>query len=467
MSTPLEILKPEIIIPEIEEIVKICTPELVEEIARETGFVQRRSNLSGMEFLGVMTEGLYSQPDATLNQMVAMIKDINPEVKISAPGLHQRINESGVAFLEKMLSEALQLSASQLIDESVPEVLRSFEKVYLLDSTHTALPAELASIWKGSGGDGPEAGMKFQLMLDYKSGEYESIAITDGTTPDRSYIDEAVKQINAGDLLIADLGYSKQAAMIDISERGGYFLGRLDHRLGLYTQTEDGSLEKFDLVKALKKSLKSGIGFCEFEVWLWKDDRMLKIRLIAERMPDDIANKRRRKARKTAKKKGRSPTKKHMFLLGWGLYITNVEAERLKAESVRLLYSLRWQIELVFKGWKSHHGLTEVRGKRRERIECFIYGRLIMMTIMAFLTSSIRRYLWNTKKRDVSFLKVIRHFKVKAGKALTVIADPVAFATFLLAEFLEACRLCMMDIRKRLSTVQKIRMANAASTLRF
>jgi len=42
-------------------------------------------------------------------------------------------------------------------------------------------------------------------MLDYKGGRYESIAITDGVTADRSYIDEAVKRVDKGDLLIDDL----------------------------------------------------------------------------------------------------------------------------------------------------------------------------------------------------------------------------------------------------------------------
>ena len=347
-----------------------------------------------------------------------------------------------------------------LIDESIPELLGSFKRVHILDSTHTALPEKLSWMWKGSGGDGPGAGMKFQLMLDYKGGKYESIAMTDGVTADRIYIDEAVKQVDEGDLLIDDLGYSKQEAMMDISEGGAYFLSRFNHRIGLYRVAEDGSLEKFDLVKELKRAIDSGIWLCEFEVWLSKDGRSLKIRLIAEKVPDDVANERRRKARQTAKKKGRTPTEKHMFLLGWSLYITNVEEERLKAESVRLLYSLRWQIELVFKSWKSYHGLTEVKGERPERIECFIYGRLIMMVIMAFLFGSVRRHLWDTRKREASFLKVIRHFQVKAGKALSLMTDPAAFAMFLLTEFLEACRLCMMDLRKRLSTAQKLRIAS-------
>jgi len=56
------------IIPEIAEIVNFYSPELIEQIARETGFVQRKSKLGGVEFLALMTQGLYAHPDATLNQ---------------------------------------------------------------------------------------------------------------------------------------------------------------------------------------------------------------------------------------------------------------------------------------------------------------------------------------------------------------------------------------------------------------
>jgi hypothetical protein len=55
------------IVPEMDEIVNFYSPEFVEEIARETGFVQRESKLGGLEFLGIMTQGLYSQPDASLS----------------------------------------------------------------------------------------------------------------------------------------------------------------------------------------------------------------------------------------------------------------------------------------------------------------------------------------------------------------------------------------------------------------
>lgn len=157
-----------IMIPEIDDIVNFYTPEIVEETARETGFVERESKFGGVEFLGIMTAGLFAEPDASLNRMAAMAKDINPEVEISGPGIHQRIDETGVAFLKKLLSECLELSTSKEIDESIPSLLGSFGRVCLLDSTVIPLPDSLSAIWRGSGGDAPEAGMKFQLMLDYK-----------------------------------------------------------------------------------------------------------------------------------------------------------------------------------------------------------------------------------------------------------------------------------------------------------
>ena len=114
-----------------------------------------------------MTQGLYSRPDASLDQMVAMGKDINKELEISPEGLHQRINHSGAAFLKKMLSKAMELSVSSLIDESVPEILESFGKVHLLDSTQVSLPEELSEIWRGSGGSASEASMKFHRREEH------------------------------------------------------------------------------------------------------------------------------------------------------------------------------------------------------------------------------------------------------------------------------------------------------------
>ena len=152
-------IQTEIILPEINEIVNFYTPELVEKIAKETGFVQRESHLGGIEFLGVMTQGLFSFPDASLSQMSGMAKDINPDIDISKQGFDERINESGVYFLERMFSKAIELSTIKLIGEEIPSLLDNLIKVHLLDSTYIPLPDDLSDVWSGYGGDGSKAGI--------------------------------------------------------------------------------------------------------------------------------------------------------------------------------------------------------------------------------------------------------------------------------------------------------------------
>ena len=298
------------------------------------------------------------------------------------------------------------------------------------------------------------------MMLDYQSGNYVNVLPADGIQADSSYIMEAVKLVDEGDLILNDLGYFNKKALFELSEKKAYFLSRLHHQVGLYESDESGEMRKFDLVKELRKAMRNGIGGCEFELWLkQKKDDKIKVRVIAYRMPDDVAAQRRRRVRRKAKKTGYTPTKRYLFLLGWGLYLTNVPQTIWPTEVVGVVYRLRWQIELVFKSWKSYHGLTDIKGEKRERIECFIYGRLIMMVIIAHLYGSMRRYLWKTKKRELSFLKTVRHFQIKAFRALSLMVQPVSFTAFLFMEFLSACRLCMMELRQRPSTVSMIRSA--------
>jgi len=42
---------------------------------------------------------------------------------------------------------------------------------------------------------------------------------------------------------------------------------------------------------------------------------------------------------------------------GYHLYLTNIPPEKLAATDIRSVYASRWQIELLFKEWKSYANL--------------------------------------------------------------------------------------------------------------
>jgi hypothetical protein len=70
-------------------------------------------------------------------------------------------------------------------------------------------------------------------------------------------------------------------------------------------------------------------------------------------MPEAIVNERRRQARAVAKKRGSTPLHAHLTLLAWTLFIPHVPATVWSPQTMGVAYVLRWQVEFVFKAWKS------------------------------------------------------------------------------------------------------------------
>ena len=71
----------------------------------------------------------------------------------------------------------------------------------------------------------------------------------------------------------------------------------------------------------------------------------------AYRLPDKVVEERRRKVLEEARKIGRTLTQVSLNWLTFGLYITNVTQEMWSAKVVRIVYGLRWQVDLMFKYW--------------------------------------------------------------------------------------------------------------------
>ena len=87
----------------------------------------------------------------------------------------------------------------------------------------------------------------------------------------------------------------------------------------------------------------------------------LPCRLIALRVPQEVADRRRQAAYEKAQKHGRVPTQEHLDWCDWTVFVTNCPADLLTWKEVVVLYRTRWQIELLFKLWKSHNHLAAIR----------------------------------------------------------------------------------------------------------
>jgi hypothetical protein len=53
-------------------------------------------------------------------------------------------------------------------------------------------------------------------------------------------------------------------------------------------------------------------------------------------------------------------------MLDWTLFVTNAPGTLISLKQVYDFYRIRWQIELIFKLWKSYGGLNQILAWRKE-----------------------------------------------------------------------------------------------------
>ena len=410
----------------IKEISRFFNEETARAKARETGFVQRESKLTGHLFLTVFTFGMSLYGTPTLNQLVGLLNLVAPELEISREGLHQRINDQAVRFFEEMLSLGIELAVPDNLKLSL---LEAFRRILIFDSTAFQLPETLAPYFKGPGGDASVAGIKILFGYDLKSARFFYVVLN-GTDADHLIKNGAIEEIAAGELEISDLGYFGVETFAGIAEKGAFYVSRLKTNVTLYQKNEAGGLEEFDLVAAIKK-MKEGLR-TEVEVYLKSKETVIKTRLVIEKVPEQVKAERLRKLNQKNQKKGRQTRQRTKILQGVNLHITNTPANLLPAKVIRQFYTIRWQIELIFKNWKSNFDLDEITGQRPQRIKCMIYAKLLFIFLTHKIINVARSYAWKQLAREVSEFQAARHIKIIGNEWLrAIVQEPEKVETIL------------------------------------
>ncbi|MEW4154607.1 transposase, partial [Bacillus thuringiensis] len=76
-------------------------------------------------------------------------------------------------------------------------------------------------------------------------------------------------------------------------------------------------------------------------------------------------------------------------------------------EAIHDFYSLRWQIEIIFKTWKSIFHIHSNTNVKKERLECHIYGKLIALLLSSTVMFQMRQILLVKKQKELSEWKAM------------------------------------------------------------
>ena len=390
-------------------------------LARQTGFVQRRSPLTGSLFVLTLIMTIFQDTRRSLLSYTATLATLAPGVRISPQAFDQRVTSAAVAMLRALFAHVLALRAP--ISPARRQLLEQFSSVKLLDSTTISLPEALAEQFSGVGGKASPAAAKALVTLEWREGTIDDIEFVEGRTPDQGLGLRALAAALDNTLWLFDLGFWSCRFLSAIAEAKSWFVCRLQPRVTV-REIVAGHERVVDVEVWLGDEV--GRRWCAREVVLGRGAQQVACRLVAVQVPEAVANERRRKLRRAARKQGRQVQASTLLRQGYTLMVTNTSAEQLAAEALEEIYRIRWQIELLFKLAKSDAGLTQTQSEKADRALCELYAVWIAVVVVTHVRTLVAEQI-----EEVSLVKLWRRMKGAAvawGTALARGAGAKALA---------------------------------------
>jgi hypothetical protein len=288
--------------------------------------------------------------------------------------------------------------------DAMHSTLFPFRRVLLQDSTNVPLPDKFNTCFPGSSNQNSKkiALLKIQLICDLFTARVFNLSISGFTRNDQAASPDILDVAESGDLVIRDLGYFVLKTFRDMIEKGVFFLSR--YHLGtklLDTQTN----KPINLAQLVKKH-----SVIDINVLLGSEYR-IPVRLVALPVPESIADERRRKAK--INKDGRYiPSQLSLFLMGWNLFVTNVDRKTWNPDDILFVYRLRWRIEIIFKAWKSHLNLRDLNFTSEPLLRVSILTKLLFFALTVDVCACLETATPSNK--HVSILRFAKIFSLCA-----------------------------------------------------
>ena len=344
---------------------------LADQADRATHLIVRTRKFTARSLTRTFVLGALQNPNASDEQLAHVAARCG--VDVTPQAIEARHTPKLAAFLEDLFRRAIRVVIGA--ERVVAPILQRFTAVTLLDSTVIGLPDGQHQRFAGCGGRGActRAALKLQTELDLRTGAVTHVDIASGRDADSSTARQHVRRAK-GSLRITDLGYFCASVFAAMVAQGAHFLSRLQFGTGI--RVPDGTA-----VDVLEWLSQQGGPTVDQPILLGLEERVA-CRLIAWRVPQEQADRRRRKLHQQFKRKWRkAPSAARVAWCAWTILVTSVPQELLNVTEAAVLYRARWQVELLFKRWKSQGRVAVLDGRSELRQLIRVWCRLLAVLV--------------------------------------------------------------------------------------
>jgi putative transposase len=356
------------------ELRKVIPEALVNKLARETGAVQRHRQVKIYDLVWVLVLGFATGRKRTLAGLRRRYERETDQT-IEESSFYQRFSPGLAKLLKLLLSRAFEECRG--VGRSLTGPLAAFRDVILTDSTVIRLHDLLEKRFPACRTNHTKAALKAHTIMSVRGVGEHSIKVTAERDHDGPVF--CVGPWVRNHLLMFDLGYFRYQLFASIGRNGGYFLTRLkgnaDPTIVGVNRVHRGRAiplvgERLrDVVKRMKRQVL---------------DVEVEVRFPRRRYGGRVHRDTQRL--RVVGLLNRETGQYH-------LYVTNVPPEKLAAEDIGTVYSLRWQIELLFKELKTHYRIEDMPSSKRVVVEVLLYAAFLTMIVSRRLLALVRQRL--------------------------------------------------------------------------
>lgn len=278
-------------------------------------------------------------------------------------------------FMRELAGTVLEQCVVRVLGASAKGPFGEFERIVIQDGSSFAVKEALSHYWPGRFKSKGPAAVELHVTMDLLGDSASRVVLTPDTAPERAELPEA--HTLTGSLLLADRGYFDLDYLRALEAAGASFVIRSYSSINpqvVEALRETGMRVRGMRGKALKSCRIPKRGHVDLDVKWGSDQGALAVRLIVSWNPT---------------------TREYRYLL------TNLPRSRYSARQIDKAYRLRWQVELLFKEWKSYANLHAFDTANPSIAEGLIWAAIAASALKRFLahcTQAIRGVEVSTRK---------------------------------------------------------------------
>ncbi len=382
-------------------------PAALEALGRDSGFLRRIRDITPMNLIPSLIATLGSGPITTLTELWSgfnLVSGADVEYKT----FHDRLRKPAFPV---MMDKFVEHLTSQLVLQALRFLPNSpfarFDRILAQDGSSLAVHNALAKVFPGRFNKVSPAAVEihptYDVLREAPAGE---IWLAPDTYSERLYLPEPTTL--AGNLLLADRGYPSFPYMAAVRDAGGFYIMRA------------------------KSDKSSVIGYYSNGIEILFAEPVL--------LPDYIAAHPKKILDLIIRPKTGDYGTFRLVVLptpkGHTRLFTDLPASDFPAEIVGLAYRLRWQIELMFKDWKSYANLHRWGTADEAITEGLMWASIATSLVKRFMAKAAQM----VGKVAVSTLKAARQLAGILPKLVAALLEGNEMAEEAFAEALEVLK---------------------------